>query len=95
MGRMIYSTAYAVSYGVVFPAMLIVRVVPKKNVLIQGFADGAQAARGRVFARNGEADMPDDEVHDGKTEETEEVEHGGSARSHRRRGGRRRSSRST
>ena len=44
LGRTIYSTSYAVSYGVVFPTMLVVRAMPKDNALFHGLADGAEAA---------------------------------------------------
>ena len=49
VSRAIYSTSYAVSYGVVFPTMLIVRAMPKDNALYHGLVDGAEAARKRVF----------------------------------------------
>lgn len=48
LGRMVYKTSYAVSFGVTFPVMMLVRVVPKDNVLVHGLVDGALAARDRV-----------------------------------------------
>ncbi|MDG3007094.1 hypothetical protein [Paludisphaera mucosa] len=39
-----YKTCYAVSYGVVFPAALVARAVPKENAAVHGFIDGARAA---------------------------------------------------
>lgn len=49
VSRTVYTTSYAVSYGVVFPAMVIARAIPKENALVHGLADGAMAARDRVF----------------------------------------------
>jgi hypothetical protein len=45
ISRLTYTTCYAVSYGVVFPTLLIARTVPKDNAIVNGFADGARAAR--------------------------------------------------
>ena len=53
LGRIIYNTSYAVSFGVTFPVMMIVRVVPKDNALVHGLVDGALAARDRVDEWNG------------------------------------------
>ncbi len=39
-----YKTCYALSYGVVFPTMLVVRAIPKENAVVHGFVDGARAA---------------------------------------------------
>ena len=39
-----YKTCYAVSYGVVFPTMMLVRAVPKENAAVHGFVYGARAA---------------------------------------------------
>ncbi len=49
LGRTVYSTSYAISYGVVFPTMLVARALPRDNALFHGLADGAEAARERVF----------------------------------------------
>jgi hypothetical protein len=48
LSRMIYKSSYMLSYGVVFPVMLVVRVVPKNNAMVHGFVDGAVAARDTV-----------------------------------------------
>lgn len=48
MSRLTYTTCYAVSYGVVFPALFVARTVPKDNALVHGFVDGARAARDAV-----------------------------------------------
>jgi hypothetical protein len=42
--RFVYTTCYTVSYGVVFPAMLLARAIPRNNVAVRGLIDGAQAA---------------------------------------------------
>jgi len=39
-----YKACYAVSYGVVFPTMLLVRSIPRENAAVHGFVDGARAA---------------------------------------------------
>jgi hypothetical protein len=40
----VYRTSYAISYGLVFPAMLIARTIPTNNALVHGLVDGAKAA---------------------------------------------------
>ena len=85
LGRVVYHTAYAVSFGVTFPVMMIVRVVPKDNALIHGLLDGAAAARERVHDRRGE--MQED-LHDSEeaTSDNGAVHHDDSAEhaTHRR-----------
>jgi hypothetical protein len=44
-GRLVYRATYAVTYGVVFPVMLLAHAVPMDNAVVQGFLDGAGAAR--------------------------------------------------
>jgi hypothetical protein len=39
-----YKTCYAVSYGIVFPTVLVVRAIPKENAAVHGLIDGAHAA---------------------------------------------------
>lgn len=46
--RLIYSTCYAVSYGVVFPVALVALSVPQNNPLVHGMIDGSRAAREKV-----------------------------------------------
>jgi hypothetical protein len=48
VSRFVYTTSYSLSYGFVFPAMLLVRVIPKENALVHGLVDGAQAATDMV-----------------------------------------------
>jgi hypothetical protein len=45
LGWMVYRTTYAVSYGVLFPVMLVAHAVPRDNPIVQGLCDGAGAAR--------------------------------------------------
>lgn len=44
LSRLAYHGSYALSYGVVFPTMLILRSIPKENAAVHGFIDGARAA---------------------------------------------------
>jgi hypothetical protein len=39
-----YKTCYAISYGIVFPTILVVRTIPKENAVFHGLIDGARAA---------------------------------------------------
>jgi len=44
----VYRTCYIISYGVVFPSVLLARVVPVNNAAVRGLIEGAQAARHKV-----------------------------------------------
>jgi hypothetical protein len=44
LSRFVYTTCYSVSYGVVFPAMLLARAIPRDNAAVRGLVDGARAA---------------------------------------------------
>lgn len=44
LSKAVYGTCYSLSYGVVFPTLLIARSIPKNNAAVHGFVDGAQAA---------------------------------------------------
>jgi hypothetical protein len=44
LSRFVYTTCYTVSYGVVFPAVLLARSIPRNNAAVQGLIDGTQAA---------------------------------------------------
>jgi len=46
--RFLYTTCYAVSYGVVFPLALVALSVPQNNPLVHGMIDGSRAARNKV-----------------------------------------------
>lgn len=44
LSRFVYTSSYTVSYGVVFPAVLLAKSIPTDNAIVHGFVDGAQAA---------------------------------------------------
>jgi hypothetical protein len=48
LSRFVYSTCYSLSYGMVFPAMLVAQAIPRNNTAVRGLIDGAQAARQKV-----------------------------------------------
>jgi hypothetical protein len=48
LSRFVYTTSYTLSYGVVFPAILIAKSMPANNAVVHGFADGAKAANDMV-----------------------------------------------
>ncbi|MDR3639564.1 MAG: hypothetical protein P4L84_37530 [Isosphaeraceae bacterium] len=48
--RLTYTTSYALSYGVVFPALFLARAIPKENAIVHGLIDGGAAARDAVAA---------------------------------------------
>ena len=48
VARLLYNTAYAVSYGVVFPIAYVARATPIDNPAVQGIVEGADAASQKV-----------------------------------------------
>jgi len=46
--KTVYATCYYTSYGVVFPTLLIVSLLPSENAIGYGLGDGARAARDAV-----------------------------------------------
>jgi hypothetical protein len=48
VNRLVYSTCYSTSYGMVFPAVLLARCIPVNNDAVRGLIDGAHAARQKV-----------------------------------------------
>jgi hypothetical protein len=48
LARVVYRASYAVSFGVVYPAVLLANAVPRTNAVVHGLIDGAQAAMGAV-----------------------------------------------
>jgi hypothetical protein len=66
LSRLTYTTCYAVSYGVVFPTLLVARAVPKDNAVVHGLVDGALAARDALADRDRHAateHVADSEAH--------------------------------
>ena len=60
LSRFTYTTFYALSYGVVFPTMLVVRAIPKENCVVHGLTDGSAAARDAVHGlKNNSATLPE------------------------------------
>jgi hypothetical protein len=55
LSRMLYTTTYTISYGVVFPVALLAESVPKNNAAVRGLIEGAHAATRRVDAILGPA----------------------------------------
>ena len=48
VSKTVYASCYYLSYGVVFPTMLVVGVFPKNNPVYYGLADGGRAAKDAV-----------------------------------------------
>jgi hypothetical protein len=44
LARLAYTTSYTLTFGVVFPSMMIARSIPADNAIIRGFTDGAHDA---------------------------------------------------
>ena len=59
VSRLVYTSCYGLSYGIVFPVMLVVRMVPKDNAVVHGLVDGAIAAREQVEGWGGGATEED------------------------------------
>jgi hypothetical protein len=45
LSKVAYNTCYAISYGLVFPSVLLAQSIPHNNALVHGLIDGAHAAR--------------------------------------------------
>ncbi|MBU1190109.1 MAG: hypothetical protein KKA36_02265 [Gammaproteobacteria bacterium] len=59
VSKAIYSTCYYGSYGVVFAALTVARILPKDSTVIHGLEDGADAARQAIEkAEVAATDMP-------------------------------------
>jgi hypothetical protein len=44
MSRLVYTTCYSLSYGIVFPTVWVARSIPPDNALVSGLTEGAKAA---------------------------------------------------
>ncbi len=55
VSRFVYTTCYTVSYGVVFPTVILARALPRRNAVVRGLLDGASAASQRVDEILGES----------------------------------------
>jgi hypothetical protein len=49
LSRVAYNCGYYLSYGIVFPPLFVVNIVPGGAALVSGFVDGAAAARDYVL----------------------------------------------
>ena len=58
LSNFVYKMAYGVSYGVVFPTMLIARSLPQDNPVAHGLFDGARAAIDMVDEMKGKGTEP-------------------------------------
>jgi hypothetical protein len=45
LSQMTYKACYAISYGLVFPSVLIAQAIPQNNAFVHGLIDGAHAAK--------------------------------------------------
>jgi hypothetical protein len=45
LSKIAYNTCYAISYGLVFPSVLLAQTVPHNNAFVHGLIDGANAAK--------------------------------------------------
>jgi hypothetical protein len=105
LGRVVYKTSYAVSFGVTFPVMMLVRIVPKDNAMVHGLVDGALAARDRVHEWGGgvaEEDLHDSDIetahasdNNGTAHHADSPEHATRSRPKAKRGATRKTTRST
>jgi hypothetical protein len=65
LSKVVYTTGYGISFGFVFPSVLLARMVPKQNALVQGMIAGgtdasamARQSAGNVRAMLGVSDDP-------------------------------------
>ena len=65
LSRLTYTTCYAVSYGVVFPTLLVARAVPKDNVIVQGLVEGGRAAMAAASKGPSAEESPASDSHHG------------------------------
>jgi len=58
LSKIAYNTCYAVSYGLVFPSVLIAQTIPHNNALVHGLIDGAHAARDMAAEMKNKGETP-------------------------------------
>jgi hypothetical protein len=76
LSRFLYRSSYLLSFGVVYPVMLVVHVVPKNNVIVHGLVDGALAARQHVAGWGAQTETED--ITEEPAHESDEAENGAS-----------------
>ena len=55
LSRILYTSTYTISYGVVFPVALVAQSIPRDNAAVRGLIEGASAASRRADAMLGRA----------------------------------------
>lgn len=60
LSKAAYHTCYAISYGLVFPSVLLAQTVPHDNAFVHGLIDGCHAAKDLVaeMKAKGETSTP-------------------------------------
>ena len=58
LSRFVYTTSYTLSYGVVFPAALLARSIPRNNSAVRGLIERAHAATAKVDEIQGHPSHP-------------------------------------
>ncbi len=58
LSKVAYNTCYAISYGLVFPSVLIAQSIPKDNAFVNGLIDGAHAAKDLVAEMKNKGEGP-------------------------------------
>jgi hypothetical protein len=58
LSRFVYTTSYTLSFGVVFPATILARSIPRNNAAVRGLIDGARAATAKVDEIKGHPGRP-------------------------------------
>ena len=48
LSRLVYTTSYTLSYGIVFPMVMLAKSIPQENSVVKGMKDGAHDASERV-----------------------------------------------
>jgi hypothetical protein len=54
LSQVVYKTSYAVAFGVVLPAAMLARAIPKNNAAVNGIVDGARAAMDAIAGKTAE-----------------------------------------